>query len=190
VSSMDSRIFASSLGTRPSGRTEVITRVLTKEATITSSAGGTINSIGTWDASTFGDFSTFAPLYDEWRPIGMKLTLQCQQANAPPATAISRIVVVVFDNDDASTALVSYQNALDYRQKVVFASIWDNNRLVRLSAKALSTGDPAAGSVWQTTGNTAPGTGKSFKYYSTGLTVSTNYLEATYEYVVQFRQPT
>jgi hypothetical protein len=179
------------LTTVPSGSAEVFTRVLTKEATITSSAGGTIATIGTWDASTFGDFSTFAPLYDEWRPIGMKVTIQCQQAFAPPATAISRMMVVVFDNDDASTALTSYANALDYHVKKIFPSVWDNSPLVKMSATALSIADRSSGTQWQTTATTAPlGGGKSFKYYGTGLTASTNYLEATYEYVVQFRQPT
>jgi len=190
TSASDSRIFHTALTRAPSGPSEIITRVLTKEATIQSSGGGTIASIATWDASTFGDFSTFAPLYDEWRPIGMRVTIQCQQAFAPPATAISRMVVVVFDNDDAATALASYQNALDYRVKIVFASVWDNAKMMRLSSPALSIADPLTGTLWQTTATTAPGSGRSFKYYSTGLTATTSYLEATYEYVVQFRQPT
>jgi hypothetical protein len=187
----DVTIFRSSLNSAPSGESEVITRILTKEATITSSGGGTIAVIATWDASTFGDFSTLAPLYDEWRPIGMRVVVQCQQAFAPPATALSRMVVLVFDNDDASTALTSYANALDYHVKKIFPSVWDNSPLVRMSATALSIADSSTGTQWQTTATTAPlGGGKSFKYYSTGLTASTNYLEATYEYVVQFRQPT
>jgi hypothetical protein len=190
VSRQDSNVFRAAIARSPSGVGEMITRVMTKEATLTANGSGTMALIGTWDASTFGEFTNFAPLYDEWRPIGMKVTIQCQQAFAQPATATSRIMVLVFDNDDATTALTSYANALDYRVKKVFPTVWDNAQLVTLGVEALSVADRVAGTSWQTTGNTVPGTGKAFKYYSTGLTNSLNYLEAVYEYVVQFRQPT
>jgi len=173
---------------QPAGSTEVITRVLTKEATVTSSGGGLINAITTWDASTFGDFATFAPLYDEWRPLGMRVRFICNQAFAPPATAIARLVVVAYDNDDAATALTSYNNGLDYHNHIEFGSVWDNAKFPLIEATALSQGDPSAGVLWQTTGNTAPN--RSFKHYSTGLTATTAYYEVVVNYVVQFRQPT
>jgi len=188
VSKVDHRVFHSAIARTPGGSGEVVTRVLTKEATIASSGGGTITSIGTFDASTFGDFATLAPLWDEWRPIGMKVTVQCAQAFAQPNAVVSRIAVIVFDNDDASTALTSYANAMDYRVKRVFGSIWGNDRLVTMSAEVLSVGDQSAGSLWQTTGTTA--VAKSFKYFSSGLTATQTYFDVVYEYVVQFRQPT
>jgi len=188
VSSLDRNIFNTALRPSASGSAEVITRVLTKEATIQSSGGGTIASIATWDASTFGDFATLAPLYDEWRPLGMEVTIQCQQPYSPAATALSRIVVLVFDNDDAATALTSYQNALDYTVQRRFASVWGNEKLISMRANALNVADPSTGVAWQTTATTS--VNKSFKYYSTGLTATTNYLEATYRYVIQLRQPT
>jgi len=187
-SSQDRRAFQSALTRAPAGPTEMITRVLTKEATVSSSSGGTINAITTWDASTFGDFATFAPLYDEWRPLGMRVRFVCNQAFAPPATAIARLVVVSFDNDDAATALTSYGNALDYHNHIEFGSVWDNAKFPIIEATALSQGDPSTGVLWTTTATTNPN--RSFKHYSTGLTGSTNYYEVVVNYVVQFRQPT
>jgi hypothetical protein len=188
VSNQDRRILLSSLSSAPGGRSEVITRVLTKEATISSSAGGAITSIGTWDASTFADFATLAPLWDEWRPIGMEVIIQCSQAFSPPSATVSKLCVVVYDNDDASTALTSYGNALDYKVQAVFGTIWSNDHLVRMKANALNIADSSTGVAWQTTGTTQ--VNKAFKYYATGLSASQPYMDVCYRYVIQLRQPT
>jgi len=186
VSPLDGRMLNSALANNSAGVSESITRVITRYGSLSTSAGGTLASIVSWDASLYSDFSTFQPLYDEWRPIGAEIMFTCNQVFSVTSTA--RMVICVYDNDDAGTALNGQTNALDYHNKTIFNIIWANDSKPRLKAAALSTGDPSAGTQWITTGTTNPN--KSFKLYASGLTVSTNYLDFIVRYVVQFRQPT
>jgi hypothetical protein len=155
---------------------------------MTSSAGvGTLNNIVSLAPSGLSDFSALGALWDEWRLLGAEIKFFCAQQNS--LTVQSQPIVVVYDNDDASTALTTLTSALDYRLKKQFATIWDNQSFPTLRATAYSTADPSAGRSWLTTGNTT-GFICSFKVFSTGNSVSTVYLSYTVQAVLQFRGST
>jgi hypothetical protein len=127
------------------------------------------------------------PLYDEFRVMGAKIVLFCSQQNS--LTVTSALTIVVYDNDDAGTALTGLNQALDYRVKTTFASVWDNDRRPSLTATSYNIADPGTGTPWFTT-NTPNQYPKSFKFYGNGLAASTQYFDYYVELVVQFRGQT
>lgn len=165
----------------------VIVRRMTKSATVTSNGAGVINSIFTLDPNTGGysDWAAVGGIYDEYRVLGVEAKFFCAQQNS--LTVLSVPVVVVYDNDDASTALTSYGSALDYSVKQQFASVWDNQRFPTLRAIAYSRADASAGVGWITTAST---TGTSLKLYAYACSLSTLYLQVDIQLVVQFRGQT
>jgi hypothetical protein len=167
--------------------TDMITRVFTVEGTLVSSGAGVFNAIYSLNPSGIGDFTTLAPLYDEFRIMGGRIKFFCAQQNS--LTVASVPITAVYDNDDASTSLTTYANALDYRVKIQFASVWDNQGFPSLRFTCFSQGNSGVGPLWITTG--APGTyPKSIKMYGTGATASTTYCQYTLEIVCQMRGPT
>jgi len=165
----------------------VITRVTTQIGALSSSAGGVINNIVSLNPSSSSDWSTLAVLYDEWRLIGAEIKLFCNVCNS--VTSQAQPAVMVYDNDDASTALTSVGNGLDYLYKIQFSTIWDNNRYPTLRVVTYSSADSSSGRAWTTTGSPAllP---CSFKMYSSGNSASTNYLTYTLQLVLEFRGQT
>jgi len=186
-SATDSRIVRSALNRQPGAAVSQITRVMTLAGTVSSAAvTGNINNVLNLRPD-FMDGWALAPLYDEWRLIGARIRFFCAQQNS--LTVLSVPVICVFDNDDGATALTTVTGALDYRVKLQFASVWDNNRFPMLQATAYSIADPSAGRAWATTA-TPLANPCSFKLYANGGTPSTMYLQYTIEAVVQFRGAT
>lgn len=172
-------IFSRAVG----GATEIIRRKLTRYGYISSDAGGRINTIVNLDPSVASDWSSFSSLYDEWRLIGARIKFWAFQPNS--VTAIASVLISVFDNDDASTALVNYSNGQDYQTHKEFNTIWNTGKpetLVGISNLPSNGG-------WASTGLPSSNP-RSFKLYADTLTASTQYLTYTMELAVEFRGPT
>jgi hypothetical protein len=187
TSATDTRIVRAALARNPSSDTSMITRIQTQVGSLSSTVGGNIASVIPLRPDQFSDWSNISPLYDEFRFVGAKIQFFCQQQNS--LTVQSQPIVCVYDNDDNTTALaagVGLTAGLDYRKKVQFASVWDNQNFPSLTATAYSSADPVSGRIWSTvaTPNALP---CSFKMISTGLTVSTSYLTYTIQAVFQYR---
>jgi len=185
-SSRDSQIVRSALTRNPSSGS-ILVRVCTLLGGASANGAGIMAPIVSFNPSGFSDWSSLAALYDEFRVLGAKIKFFCQQQNS--ITVQSQPVTVVYDNDDATTAITSASGALDYRLKRQFASIWDNSTFPTLQATCYSLADQASGIGWSTTGSPAAYP-HSFKVYSSGLTASTTYISFSTELVVQFRGAT
>jgi hypothetical protein len=184
----DHALVRSALTRNPSIANE-LTRVTSGSFTTTSTIGNVIANIYSFNPSSTGysDWTSLAGLYDEFRVVGGSIKFFCSQQNS--ITVSSANVVCVYDNDDATTALTSYNGALDYSNKIQFASVWDNNRFPTLTATCYSLASPGTGVGWSTTGS--PGAyPRSFKLYSSGLSASTQYFDVTILLCLQFRGQT
>jgi hypothetical protein len=145
-----------------------------------------LTNIFALNPSTFSDWSTLSVLYDEFRIVGAQINVY--STTPLNSGAVVAPIVVVFDNDDYSTALTSLNQALDYRAKKQFNAVWTTGKPVILRTVVYSTGDPTSGAPWATTANPT-NFQRGFKFYGTGLSTSTVYLYTTVSLVVQFRGP-
>lgn len=154
------------------------------EQTFASSAGGVLAGILNFDPSAYTDWAGLAGAYDQFRMIGYRVRF----FPVGSAAFALRPVVAVFDNDDASTALTSISGAADYGKQIVFNSHWHNPQPMVIAGEMYASGNATTGVPWATTA--APTTyPSSVKFYSSGLTVSTNYFTVLVSLVVQFRAP-
>lgn len=150
--------------------------------TISSSAGGTISSVLNMNPSGYTNWASFAALYDEFRIVGLKLTLISKQAFS--VTAANGMGVIVFDNDD-TTALTTINDGLEYDTRMIIPAVWANDRVfvktfVRPNS-GLSTNVP-----WIDVGTPASSLG-SLKFLFTALSASTSYLDYSIELAIEFR---
>lgn len=183
----DSNTVRFALSRTPSGPGEIVTRVLTFNSTVSSNSAGVIaQNIAMYPSSGWTGWSPMSILYDEFRVVGGEVKFFCYQQNS--ITSQSQPLICVYDNDDSSTVLPNTSEALNYRTKMQFASIWDNQRFPTLTATCFSQGNTSTGALWATTA-TPSQYPHSFKLYGVGLTVSTSYLSYTAQMVVQFRGP-
>jgi len=183
----DAAMARSSLSRNPNMAGSVVTRVMTQGGGLSSTIGGNIANIINLAPSGFSAWGAFSVEYDEWRLIGAEIKFYCQQQNS--LTVQSQPIIVVYDNDDAGTALSTATGiiaGLDYRLNRQFASIWDNQNFPTLRAYTYSSADPSSGRAWATTA-TPTANPCSFKLISTGLTASTSYLTYTVRASFQFR---
>jgi hypothetical protein len=173
----------------PPGRTQVITRTTNGYATLGSTAGGVIANIFSFRPDNFSDWASLSALYDEWRLVGCQLDVYCVQANTTPATIAQGTVVLVYDNDDDSTALTGYANALDYSGFRQHALVWNTGMPFTLKALPFSVANPSSGREWATTA-TPHANPCSFKFYANNLTANTTYFATTERIVIEFRGQT
>lgn len=130
------------------------------------------------------EWASFIALYDEFRVLGVRLTMVPLQQGS--VTTLNGSIVVVFDNDD-TTALTSYNAGLEYDTARPFSLIWYQNQ-GKLFQQAWSR--PTAGAntpvIWTDVAapTTQPG---SIKFYSSGGTASTSYINYNLEYFIEFR---
>jgi hypothetical protein len=157
------------------------------QGTISSSVANVINtSISLVPSGSAGNWTNLSQIYDEFRVLGARIQFFCSQQNS--ITVASALLVCVYDNDDATTVLTSLNQALAYREKIQFASIWDNQSFPKLTAAVNNSGDANTGALWFTCAT--PGQyPHSFKLYGNLLSASTQYLQYTCEIVCEFRGP-
>lgn len=151
---------------------------------LSTNGSGVIAPIFKFDPSGFSAWSTIAVEYDEYRVIGCRIKFY----SVNPTGLDGGPFAVVYDDDDDTTGITAFVDALDYRVKKMFPIVWNNSSVPTLTANCWDLADPATGVPWLTTAN-ASATRHSFKGYGANLSYSAAYLCATLELVVQFRGP-
>jgi len=190
-SKSDARVVQAMLNNVPSQVSETITRVCNSAASFTSNGSGVLNGLVNLvpNSSNWTNWNNLYPLYDEFRVIGAKIEIL-------PATGVINstsqwMIVMVYDNDDGSTALVSQPAACDYRVKKIFPTNWVTPNPVTLSVTCWSVnGSPGSGTAWSTCVANPTAYPRSFKLYGSTLTASTTYFYANVELVLQLRGAT
>jgi hypothetical protein len=183
TSSRDSNIVYRALSHNSVSANSTV-RVINEIGQLASTSGGVINNVISLSPSGFSDWSSLAPLYDEWRLLGCKVIIY--SALPLNSASLPASAVVVFDNDDATTGLSNQNQALDYRVQRQFNTVWTSGVPYTLVAKKMSAADRSTGPLWNTTA-TPTASPCSFKFYSSGLSVSTTYLNVIFQLVLEFR---
>jgi hypothetical protein len=161
-----------------------ITQVVSTFANIGSSAGGFITSIVDLNPTGYAGWAGFAALFDEWRLIGGEIVLTPINVGVGNANSL---LVTVFDNDDASTALTSQAQAMTYATKMMTPAFWTNGAVRRMRFHKYNPTSTGVGqNVWATTA--APTANPcAIKMYAGGLTATQNYVAIIVRSVVEFR---
>jgi len=172
------------LSNKATGSNEIVTRVGTIEGAITTTMGGAYTGVIGFTPSAYTGWAAFSTEYDEWRVVGAEIKI----FSISSSSNIGGFVVVVYDNDDATTALSSYVAGMDYRQKIQFPAIWTGGNAKTMRVNCYSVADKSSGRAWATTAN-ATANPCSFKFYATGLSGTVGYWVYTIQIVMQFRGP-
>ncbi len=155
---------------------------------ITSSAGGVVDLALTMDPNGLAntDWADFSSLYDEFRVIGVRISIVSSGPNAAPATMANYILSIAFDNDNA-TAPGSHSQVQQYSTSSTHSLLMTHPQ-----------GKPLVLTYWRPTagkGTTIPwvdiatpsGSTGSILLYSSALTASTFYATYVMEYFCEFR---
>lgn len=134
------------------------------------------------DPSGSGDWASCSALYDEFRVVGMAITIVCRNQNS--LTNLSNGMFVCFDNDDASV-LTSYQAASEYQNSSLHPVLWNNLAVIHRTFSRPSAANETA-LEWRDIGNPSSSPG-AIKLYADGLSTSSAYFFALVEYAVEFR---
>ncbi len=149
---------------------------------IVSNALGVIAPTYATDPSGSSDWASCSALYDEFRVVGMKITIVSRTQNS--LTNLSNAIIVCFDNDDASV-LASYQAANEYQNSSIHPAMWNDLAVIKRTFSRPSSGNETA-LEWRDIGNPSSSPG-AIKLYADGLSTSAAYFFAVVEYAVEFR---
>lgn len=147
--------------------------------TFTSTGAGVIQPvINLSDPSAGQDWASFVALYREFRCVGAQITFRPDNRYSKTTTTCRPIAGVIDLNDD--TALTGYGQALTY----------DSHRLLSLEDPwvfnwRLKRDDPRSNTWLDTSGFSSPD--GSFKFFASGLSLSTEYGCMVIVWLVQFR---
>lgn len=160
---------------------------LTFQGTISSSGIGVIANSVAMDPSGAGEWGTYGAIWDEFRVLGIRITLVSAQQYS--VTAVNKLGGVAYDNDSV-TALTSVANVLEYSTSHTLPAIFGHKscRENQTMCQQYSWLRPTAGAPipWIDVATPAGSTGGVLFYFA-GLTVSTLYFDINVEYFVQFR---
>jgi len=155
--------------------TEMFTVNFGTVGSVTSNVGGIMALVYSCLPNTSADWTSAIALYDEYRVLGMELKFFPNNRYSKVTTTV-RAAVVTVDRDD-TTVPTSYLT----QTKKASAKLVSLEDPWTITAKMNGIED--AGFITTATSVTA----FSFKLYSDGLTVSTEFGLAFIEYLVQFR---
>jgi hypothetical protein len=159
-------------------------RVVNSGTLASAAVTGVINAQITFNPSGAAEWTQLSALYDEFRVVGVRMSLIPAQINT--VTNAQGILVMVFDNDDA-TALTSVNSGLEYDTCHVLQAIWDPTRADACQYRwARPTSGNNTAVVWCDVATPTQSVG-SVKFYSSVLTVSTLYISYVVEYFIEFR---
>lgn len=156
---------------------ELATSLLITDAPATSLASGMLSDVFADTPFTSPDWASFAQIYSEYRVLSFKVRFHPLVTGATVGTILYNVVYVVWSASSSITALTTYADASNFPVKRVFSL----NQPTSLSHRMTGVEEAAFVDV------TAPTVDYTFKFFSTGLTPSTNYGRYTLEYLCQFR---
>ncbi len=149
-------------------------------STITSSAGGVINTYFSMDPSTQSDWSDFSSTFDEFRVIGCSIIMAPVQFGVAVSGGL---MAVAFDNDSAGnpgsfSAVQQYANSKYY-------SVVNSTQPVKFTWWRPQKGGETA-ITWDDVANPSTSLG-SLVFYASGLSASTIYVSVATELYIEFR---
>lgn len=157
--------------------TQSIPIEMTQTVMITTSAGGVINTVIASALSNFLSYSSAAALFDEFRMLSCICSYTPSVENAVINLVSYTPCVSVVDRDSA-TALTSYAGGMDAESAHSFALNKRDVQIYRMNGSGLGestfTSSAIQNFIW-------------IKYYSSSLTGTTNYGQATMRALFQFR---
>jgi hypothetical protein len=157
--------------------------IIHQAASISSNVGGKITTVLSCNPSSAADWTSISAWYDEFRVLGMRLTLISNQQFS--VTAVNNVLYTCFDNDDV-TVLSTGNSAAQYGHKYVSPAIWahvNGQSPTMLFKRPITKNSPIPWVDVAIPSNSLGG----IKFYSDGLTASTNYLGYYLEYLVEAR---
>lgn len=149
---------------------------------ITSTVVGIINNTFNMDPSATTDWASCSALYDEFRVVGIKLTIVSRLQNT--VTGASNAVLIAYDNDN-TTSFGSYAQMSEYQTVRVIPSFWNDSKVFTFSFSRPSSGTETS-LPWNDIGVPAASNG-GIGMYADGLSSSVVYFFAMCEYAVEFR---
>jgi len=162
--------------------------VLASNGQIYSSAGGVISGYISMDPSTSAEWSGWAAIYDQFRVLGGNLKLSCA-VTVGNSTTIPGLVAFAFDNDSAATP-ANYGQIIQFAEVKDVTSVWTGGTIIQFPFKRpVRNGTPQEFQLWynESSPSASPG---SIKYYGSGMSNSTLYMNYLVEYLVEFQMRT
>lgn len=160
----------------------IFKRRLQQVVGVSSNALGIINNAYTMDPSTAADWASCSALYDEFRVLGIAVTLFPRQQFS--VSALQNAIFTIYDNDSVGV-LTSYNEAAEYQTLKLTTSVWTTNRPFRAAWSRPTSGLDTA-IEWRDIGAPATSLGAA-KLYGDALTASTQYFTAMIEWACEFR---
>jgi hypothetical protein len=181
------KLVSSALSRAPNNIDTVVTRKMNFTSGLNSNGSGIINYIVNLTPTSFTDWSSLAPTYDEFRIIGAEISV-LPSIISSTTPQVNQFAVMVYDNDDATSALTSVVQGMDYKVKCLFPIFDISGRMCKLRITVWSTGSAESGVAWQTTAIAT--VARSFKFYCANLANSTSYGQLVCSIIIQLRGPT
>jgi len=160
---------------------------LVNQGTLTSTAGQNIFDVIPMNPTAANEFATYAALYDEFRVVGIRVSLVSAQQYS--LTAINILGAVCFDNDDGASHS-SVLQCLEYPTAHVLPSVFQhvNTRENGSLTQDFAWLRPTSGAPikWCDCAVPAESIG-GVKFAFVGVTASTVYFYLNWEYFIEFR---
>lgn len=160
----------------------VYTRRVPYAVTITSDATGRINNVLNLNPLSAPEWASLSGLYDEFRVIGVALTLVPRTTFS--VTQNQNMVIVALDND-SSTVQNSYEQAAEYNNRYIFPSVWATERALKFTFARPTSGTENT-ILWRDVAAPATSIG-AVVLYSEALSTTVTYFKGLLEYIIEFR---
>lgn len=151
--------------------------VLTQTVVISSTVGGVINTVVGNSPASYFDWASFAAIFDEYRCLGLEVWTQPTERYNKTTSIMTGPIWVLVDYDDI-TALTSTNEAASY------ASSKEKSLDTPWKYSARMNGIENSGFVT----TSSPVNTFAIKMYTDNVTISQEYMRATYKVLIQFRQ--
>lgn len=160
----------------------IYTRRIPYAVTITSDGVGRINNVLNLNPLSAPDWASVANLYDEFRVIGVALTLVPRTTFS--VTQPQNMVICAMDND-SSTVMTSFEQCAEYANRNVFPSVWSDNSVQKMTfARPTSGSETKIDWIDVATPANSPG---AVVLYSDALGTTVTYFKGLFEYIIEFR---
>lgn len=159
----------------------VVQQRVSYNGVLSSTAGGVVNQVITFDISAYTDYSFLAGLWDEFRLIRGRVSYFSDQTAT--STNANGVIIVCYDNDDSSN-LTTLAQAMAYTKSKRFNTLQEGGTPVVFDFNRPRAGANTA-VLWQDTTSTVyPG---GLKHYSTGLTGVSLYFTFIVDLIIELR---
>ncbi len=151
--------------------------------TLTTSAGGVINTAVTMDPSSYTgtDWADFSSTYDEFRVVGIRITLAPIQFGV---AVNGGLLALAFDND-SSSAPGSFTAVQQYSTSQYYCIVNNTAKPVQFDWWRPTRGAETT-QLWYDVANPSGSLG-SVVFYASGLSASTSYTSIAIEAFLEFR---